>query len=489
MKKILIGSLHHESNGFSPIITNENDFRILYGAEIFDNLKENDAISGIVRTLQKQNYTLIPTLFMRGVPNGQLDLDFFNLIKKQLIDIAAQYQNEIDGICFHLHGSMSVDGLGEAEGHILEELRELYPNTPLYISLDMHASISEKMYHYVDGMVGYKTAPHIDCTETGIHAAKMLIEVLENNVKTSKSWVRMPMIVAGERSGTDIEPMKSLIAKLKEKEENEQILAASYLLGFPWTDNVDNTISVVVITKDNQALADATAIELAEIFWNKRQEFIFVSPAYSPEEAYRLALQESNQPIYISDSGDNPTACSAADNTQFLSFILSKKPEVKLLYAGFYDPHATLLCKDQVGKSIELSFGAKFDSQQSQAIESKVTVKAYREDYNYANIMVGDVALISSGNVDIILAEKHIGFTSTDLFYSLGMNPLDYKIIIPKLGYLTPDHQAIAAKSLFALTQGHTNQAIESIDYKHHHQDYYPANPNLEFEIKPEFNK
>lgn len=54
------------------------------------------------------------------------------------------------------------------------------------------------------GMVGYKTAPHIDCTETGVKAAEMTLFYLNTGIIPKTSTVKIPMILAGEKSGTDV---------------------------------------------------------------------------------------------------------------------------------------------------------------------------------------------------------------------------------------------------------------------------------------------
>lgn len=85
----------------------------------------------------------------------------------------------LDALCLSLHGSMRVREIGEAEGDLLEDIRKICPDIPILSSLDMHATISQRMLDYVDGYVGYKCAPHTDTYEIGIHAARMTIETLE----------------------------------------------------------------------------------------------------------------------------------------------------------------------------------------------------------------------------------------------------------------------------------------------------------------------
>lgn len=489
MKRILIGGLHHESNSFSPIISGAGDFKVLRGDEIFDHIRDNDSISGIITTLRQAGYELIPTVFARAVPNGEVDYDFFQSLKQDMMAIAKREQGQIDAICLALHGSMRVKGLGEAEGPILKELRDIYPDIPIFTSLDMHATMSDQMHDNADGFAGYKTAPHIDCTETGILAAKMTIFALEHGTIPKSAWVKIPMLLAGEKSGTDVEPMIGLIDQLHQLEQDDDVLAASILMGFPWADNPDSSVGIYLVTKDSQAKADQLALELADTFWQKRDEFVFVSEYAEPKEAIEKALGYVDQaltPVYLSDSGDNPTAGASADNTRFLEQLLDHPDVTQLdlpvIYGGLYDPEAVKQCQGQVGQTIELTFGAAFDKSSS-PLRRTGEVVAILDHYLYRGMPGGALALFKVNNVLIVLAEKHVGFTSPEMFRELGLTPADHPIIVCKLGYLTPEHKALAKRGILALTEGNTQQDLAKIDYQQVPRPIYPK--DLTFEYDP----
>lgn len=479
MKKVLIAQFHHESNGFSPVTSNENDFKVLYEEEIFQNIKENDSISGIIQTLQAHNIECIPTVFMRAVPNGEVDEKFFKKIYNQFINLINKYEKSIDAITLALHGSMRIRNLGAAEPIILKALRETFPKIPIFVAMDMHASLSQSVINHCNAIVGYKTAPHIDCTQTGEHIARLTVDYLQTGIIPSLSWLKIPILIAGEKSATDSYPMTELIGDLIEMETKPNVLAASYLLGFPWSDHFDNTVSVCVVSREP---ADHLAQILADNFFNRRNEFKFVSEAYSPSEAISKAIEYTKNkeyPIYISDSGDNPTAGASSDNTNFLKLILDRCEldalEKPVLYTGFYDPSAVKQCINKEGQQVHLSFGAFYDKESSKPISQEVFVKKMIKNYNYNNINSGSVVLINILNIDIIIVEKHIGFTDTHLFIALGLNPLEHPIIICKLGYLTPAHLKIAKQSIFALTDGNTHQRLENIHYENIIRPVFPV--------------
>nr|WP_300005616.1 M81 family metallopeptidase [Tissierella sp.] len=490
MKRILVAAMHHESNTFNPIIAGENDFKVIYGDDIFDNLRDNDSVTGIIKTLANKGYKVIPTVFARAVPNGEVDFKFYKKIKDEIISRAKEslIEGGIDAITLSLHGSMRAEGFGEVEGDILEELRKVFPNTPIISSLDMHTTMSVKMHKHADGFVGYKCAPHTDCFETGEHAANMTIDVLENGKKPVSAWVRVPILIAGEKSSTNTEPMIELIKTLRKSEEKEGIMGASYLMGFPWADNEDSSIGVYVVADGNQKLAEDEALKLAEFIWSKRDEFTFQTETYGEKESLDKAFQgvkEGTMPIYISDSGDNPTAGSSSDVTNFLKLIMDDKRTDDLkhpvIYGGIYDPIATKECEGRVGEEITLTFGGKFDPKTSKPITSKGLVKSYVKDWTSAGGIKGDIALFSSQGVDIVLAQQHIGYTSPDLFIALGVDPKEVEIVVCKLGYLTHDHEQVSKRSIMALSKGSTNEDLESIDYKKIKRPIFPLDRDFEY--------
>ena len=490
MKRILVAEIHHESNSFNPIVAGFKDFNVKYGNDIFNSLKDNDSLTGIITSLQKAGYDVIPTVSARAIPNGEVDYEFYRSIKDEIINMAKVANREIplDAIALSLHGSMRVKKLGEAEGYLLEELKAMFPNIPIFSSLDMHATMTSRMHDNCDGFVGYKCAPHIDCTETGEHAAKMIIDTLENKADAKTAWVRVPIIIAGEQSSTDVEPMIELIKALRECESKNGIMAASFLMGFPWADNEDSSIAVYVVADGNLKLAESEALRLADLIWSKKDTFCFHTETYNEEKALDVAFDaviEGKLPIYISDSGDNPTAGASSDCTGFLKLIMDDKRTDTLknpvLYGGIYDPEATLQCKGHVGEEVTITFGAAFDKTTSSPITATGIVKAYLKDWTRLGMIKGDLALFSSCGVDIIISQTHVGYIVPEIFTDLGVDPRDVEIVVCKLGYLTDYHKQVAKRIIMALTKGNTNEDLKSLEYKKVKRPLFPLDNDFEY--------
>ena len=490
MKRILVAAMHHESNSFNPITAGADDFQVIYGTDIYANFRANDSVTGIIKTLQGAGYEVVPTVFARAVPNGEVDYDFYVGIKNEIIERAqaAQAEAPLAAITLSLHGSMRVRQQGEAEGYFLEELRSIFPDIPIFSSLDMHTTMTQRMHTNCDGFVGYKQAPHTDCFETGEQAAKMTIAALEQGAKAKSAWVKVPILIAGEQSETSVEPMVELISALRETESKPGIMAASYLMGFPWADNADSSVGVYVVADDDLELAQKEAVALAELMWARKDDFKFHTETYEEREAIDVAfaaVKAGKLPIYLSDSGDNPTAGSSSDCTDFLKLLMADARTEDLsspvLYGGIYDPVATKQCEGKVGQQLTLTFGAKFDTVTSTPITATGVVKAYIKNWAGGGLVKSDLALFNSCGVDIVLAEAHVGYTTPAMFLDLGVDPGEVEIVVCKLGYLTQQHKEVAKRSIMALTKGSTNEDLKTLDYKHVKRPIFPLDQDFAY--------
>ncbi|MDR3139580.1 MAG: M81 family metallopeptidase, partial [Treponema sp.] len=490
--RILTGGISHESNSFNPIITGENEFVIFRGAEITrEGVLPRSSTAGIVKALKDAGAGIVPAIQARAVPNGVVSAAFYDKFKAEILERTREALKEgpIDGVCLGLHGSMKIEGCRCVEGDLASALRELLPDIPFTAALDMHATITPEFLKAVNGFVGYKTAPHVDPFETGIHAATVLLKALKAGKKLYTARQRIPMMVAGEKSETAMEPMMSLIEGCRKAEKNPAVLAASILLGFPWADNENNAAHVLVTSfEEDKAAADSAAKELAVQFWDRRKEFRFRTEHYPSKEAvaaaYQAVFEKGERPVFISDSGDNPTAGAAGDSTDLLEEIIKTQEEAgklptPLLYSGFYDAPAAAACiKAGEGSELDITLGGNWDKANGKKIPLRVRVKKIVLDYGPYH---ADLVLISSRNLLFTLTSKHIGFGDPELLPALGVDPRDYCLVAVKLGYLEPCFRTIAARAIMATSRGCSNEVLETLPYRMVKRPIYPLDPDTEW--------
>ncbi len=154
--------------------------------------------------------------------------------------------------------------------------------------------------------------------------------------------IPVPILLPGEKTSTRIEPEKSLYEQIPLVTQNEGIVDAAILVGYPWADEFRNH-GVVMVTGDNKKAVTSGAEKLANQFWESRNDFKFVAPTTTLDESLKLALKSKLNPFIISDMGDNPTAGGAGDVTHTLNQLLLRS-EFKnsngpsLIYASIPGP-------------------------------------------------------------------------------------------------------------------------------------------------------
>ena len=194
----------------------------------------------------------------------------------------------------------------------------------------------------------------------------LLVRSIREGLRPRPAFVRVPLLLPGEISTTDVEPMKSLLARVGEIEQLAGILTAEILVGFAWADAAHASSSVAVIAEDEAHLPRARheVKRLAQAMWDERHNFTFDQEvAASADESIDLALAAEERTVFIADSGDNPTAGTPGDVTHFLSRLLAKGAPDAVL-AGIPDVAAARACFERgVGATVTLSLGGKLDSE------------------------------------------------------------------------------------------------------------------------------
>ncbi|MFD2211596.1 M81 family metallopeptidase [Virgibacillus halophilus] len=471
--KIIVGGLYHESNTFNPFVTNKEDFVLVEGEKILDRVAST-------QVFREANVDIVPSIHAFGLSSGIVTKDAYRYFADKMLHVIKN-ETDIDGIWLHLHGSMTVEGIGSGELQLLKEIREIVgKEIPISLALDIHGNNAKDLTNYVNIIRAYRTVPHVDQPETEIITARLLLEMLEKNTKVKPAFLRLPMIIGGETALGAVDPLKSIFNKLDEMEQLEGIATASFFIGFSWADTENLAASVVVVPASEQYadLAEEKARELAEFVYDKRHEFDFDAEALEPDEAIQTALSSELRPVFISDSGDNTTGGAVGVNTVLLEMLLDDNPrDKKVCIAAIYDKDAFEKCKEQqVGDQIDLKVGAEHD-EHSKGVPIHGVVKAKGDLMGYLGATtdkVGEVCTISIGNIDLVIANSGESFITIGHFEAAGLDISEYDIVVVKQGYLFDELSAMSELDILALTPGATYQLIEELEFKHIPRPSYP---------------
>lgn len=459
--RVAVGALKHESNTFTSRRTDYATFDPVEGAAVWDSeWDEGSATAGFRdRLTAARDVSLVETLFAHALPDGVVEGDAYERLRGGIVEPIRESAPDLDAVYLDLHGSMYAEGEDDPEGDLLTAVREAVgPETPVVASLDMHATVTERMVAAADGFAAYRTAPHTDVYETGERAAGVLEQLLAG-AETTVAWERLPVLLAGERSETDAEPMRSLIAALESADDRAGVLDASYLLGFPWADSPHSGCYAVVTATDERAAGDA-ARDLGERFWERRTDFEFTAEAERLGPALDALGDEDRSPVFLSDSGDNPTAGARQDLTIVAEALLERGVDDALVGA-VADPGAQAACAEAgEGATLDLELGRTGVADDAPPLRREATVERTGTACG-----VAAVAVDLSGLTVLVTAER-VGAFDPALFTDLGYDPARYRVVVVKLGYLSPALYDIAERHVLLLTPGDTNELLAELDYE-----------------------
>jgi len=461
--RIAIGGISHESNTFNPLYTGIDSFKIMEGR----NLLRDEA----ARFLTDIGIDVVPTIHASAFPSGVVEKETYLKLKEELLS-RFEEGGKIDGVCLILHGALEVEGIGDGEIDLVKAVRETVgEDAYISASLDLHGNMPPESVETADILTAYRTAPHRDAAETRVRAAALLLGSLKKETKPVSVIVNPPVLLPGELVVTDVEPAYSLYRDLKRIDNLPGMLNASMLVGMAWADTPSSCASAVVVAEEDKSLSKAyeLACELAEAYWDRREDFHYEVEVGSIDETIRTAMKSSKGPVFISDSGDNVTAGAAGDISLFVERLLSMRA-TDAVVGGILDPETVEICKEAgVGTRMKIEIGGKLDKVNGYPIEV---------DGKIAYIAKDGVVFRTDG-VDVILTSKRQGFTSPESFRMYGIEPLTRKIVVVKLGYLFPELKKFAALELMALSPGYTNLMVDRLSYERVKRPLFPLDKDF----------
>jgi len=488
LPRIAIAGLAIESSTFSPAVTHAEAFHAKTGEEVFSFYPFMAADSSI-----RKRARWIPTLKGHALPGGIVSRHAYDSLVTKTLEMLRQGK-PYDGLFFDIHGAMSVQGLDDPEGDFIVKVREVVgKETVISTSMDLHGNVSKRLARHTDLITCYRMAPHEDAMETKKRAVVNLLNRLESGKgkPAYKARIPVPILLPGEKTSTRVDPAKSLYAKVAPAAQQKGVIDAAIWVGYPWADEPRNH-AVVMVTGDDKSTVTKTAEDLANSFWEVRNQFDFIAPTETLEESLDRAIASSQKPFLISDMGDNPTAGGAGDVTWTLREIL-KRPEFRsangpsLIYASLPGPELVQKAADAgVGSTVSGFAGAAVDDRYAPPIKLEGTVTAIEHGDRDAETEI----VVKVGSVHVIVTKKRKPYHHESDFTNLGLNPRETDIVVVKIGYLVPELYEIQADWIMALTPGGVDQNLERLNYERIKRPMFPFDknmpkPNLEARLIP----
>jgi microcystin degradation protein MlrC len=478
--RIAVGGIHTECSTYSPVLMHAQDFRVLRGADL--------ARAEYFAFLPQPDVTVLPLLHARAVPGGPVARATYDAFKAEFLDRLRQ-SLPLDGVYLAMHGAMKVEGMFDAEGDWIAAVRAVVgPDLPIAVSYDLHGNLSQRIIDQIDIFAAYRTAPHIDVPETMTAAWRMLLRCLRQALRPAVCWAPIPLLLPGERSSTEDEPAKSLYAALPAHDSRPGIWRADLMIGYVWADEPRATAAAVVTGTDPDQCR-AVAAEIARDVWQARDAFRF-GPVTGPlDQMLDIAEACSSRPVILADSGDNPTGGGVGDRADVLAALLARGYQGAIL-AGITDRRAVEACfAAGPGAKLRLRIGADLDPAGiSVEIEAEV-IRLEGSDQPHSSEAANRQAVIRTAEpgaeLTVVLAAKRRPYHNLADFTTLGLDPLNARMLVVKSGYLSPELAPVANPNLMALTDGVVNQDIAHLANRHRPAGTAPFDPPTDYNPRP----
>lgn len=488
--RVAIAGILLESSSFTRDVTPAERFTVMRGDEILADYNWVARFSDLGEDVEPD-----PILIAAVIAGGPMTAEAFDGFTTEIIE-ALESRGPFDGVYLHMHGAMSVIGQTGAEEQFVARVRRTVGPGPIIgMSMDPHGNLSEQLAAEVDLAASHRHSPHIDRWTTRERVVRQIVDVIRRGERPLKAWVRVPVLLPGERTSTVVEPGKTVFGSIEPAIERFGVLDANIWIGFYWADEPRNTASVLVTGYDQEAVTECAA-HLARLYWNTREDFVIVSEHFGPwEDALDYALSGAPPPLWISDSGDNVTAGGTGDITFALHAMRARADVLasrkNFLFAGLVDaPTVDAAIQAGPGSVLDRPIGAVVDDRFGGPVPGSWRIERLIEGKLGEGIVA---AVLRDGPITVSVQSHRVYFVSSTDLGSTGFNipgaayfdPVDYDVIVVKNGYLFPDQAAQAASAFMAITPGGTDLDPERLRWQAVQRPLFPLDRGFDAELTP----
>lgn len=448
--KVLVAGYKHETNTFA---LDKADWTAFEKGEAFpapvrgqQMLETMDAVAmpatGFLRYARSKGWSIIPSLWCGAVPSSYVTEDAFERICNEICnDVKA---GGFDAVYLDLHGAGVAENEDDTEGELIGRVRQLVgENMPIVVSLDLHANVTERMLRSADGMVSFRTYPHVDYVETGELAGELLSRRIAHGRREPVVWKRLPFLIPLNSQNTTTGPAKRIYERLRAL-DTEHGTMSSFCMAFPAADFAECAPMIWSVGESASTVVE----ELASLAGEPAQWRLEILCADDAVQEAMARAVESNAPVVIADTQDNPGAGGTASTTGMLHALLNARAGERFPHrvtlGVMYDARfAAAAVQAGVGATFRASLGHAtelWDGPTDPPVTAEFTVRAVsdgRVTFKGPKMTgfvagLGPSACVETGGVLVVVASGKIGAQDRELFRFVGVHPEQMKIIVVK---------------------------------------------------------
>lgn len=489
--RVALIHIGQETNDFNPVPTTLRDyeaFGIVEGAAIIDTFRGVGEIGGFLDAIEQSGRSIEMVPIVRGwaVAGGRITQDAYRFFE-QKIRLGLQAAGPIDALTLQLHGACAADGIDDVEGAQLQTCRDvLGPDVPIVLGLDHHGNITKKMVALSTAIVGHRTQPH-DPYDTGRIGAEVMLKILYGGARPVMAWRKLPLLSHQEQFLTAQGPMKTWFDRARAMEADPRVLQASNYPMQPWLDVAEGGWSTVVVTDNDQSLAEALADELADLAWSLRAEFQ-KKDAVPIDDAVRMADRAPMGLVVLSDTGDTVFGGSSGDSNLILASILGSGIQSPVLMPLIEPGTVATLAAAGEGATVTLAVGGHSAPKFFRPLTVTGTVgRIHRgmvplRNYYQSEIDMGCTVVFQVGPVTLLVSEyRGVAGNLPDVYEFMGIDPRQYKMAVLKTASNFQYFAALTSQVIRVDTTGPGQSDVFGLPWERLPRPVYPLDPMTEW--------
>ena len=492
--KIFTAGINQETNTFSPRPATLDDFErgyLLESAAIPETLAgTNSEINGFFEYLETlPDVQIVPGLAAWAVPSGKLLDSVLEELTGRLLDHLRRCL-PVDGILLSLHGCLVSEQRQDCEGYILQAIRRVVGSgVPLVCTLDFHAVVTERMVECADILLSFRTYPHVDFQETGVRAARCLVDLIERKPVVEKLLQKIPLIVPVENCETSSGPAAEALAELTAMDQDRRVLAASLCFPHPWADVGEIGVSLFLYLEKNGDVGSyqKRLSDIAEFLWKEKDAFF---QSFPDVETALDRIGGYRKPAILIDSGDITSAGALGDSTVVLRVLLNRNYPYAAVLPIVDGETVRRAISAGVGNTGVFEIGGAPRSDRTsynQRVNIKAKIAQIRDEpvlvkgrsFAGFRLNMGRRVYLKTGNrIAVVVSEYTSLIHDPEVLRSMGIHPEAQEVIVQKSHKLFRAAYADIARSIITLdTPGYSDRNLTRLAYVNIPGNTFPINP------------
>lgn len=439
--RVFAAGIATETNTFCPIPTSLDDFSVQRGCDSMAGRLEYPSLDlaqiwGKQAAARRDEFVF--SMMAWAQPGGITSGAAYEALREEILtDLRAAMP--VDVVLLMLHGAMIAQGYDDCEQDLLCRVREVVGDRAIVgAEFDLHCHLHPAKVAPADIVITYKEYPHVDINDRARELFDLVVRARLGGVRPRMALFDCRMIGSYP---TSRQPLRDFVDSMIQAQLRQGVLAISFGHGFRSADIPHAGAKMLVVTDDDQQLAQRLAREFGLRVYGMRRDIGFESVSLPLQVALERALASERRPVVVADQSDNTGGGAPGDATFALRWLLDRGVQ-DVAMAIFYDPEVVRIAeKAGRGARVPIRLGGKMGTCSGDPVDLQVTVLSARQKYMHewpqssgqpVLHRAGNVVALSADGIDIVVSSERCQCFSPSVFDDLGIDAKSKRLMVVK---------------------------------------------------------